>query len=94
MSKPRYQRTVTVDAQTRRSTEDPRRWIHAGMLPATSEQLTAQLIAASAPAWLWWRLNDAVPDNRVLDSVEDVVALLEHPAHRRSRSGPSQLYAG
>ena len=94
MPQSRFSRTTSSAAvSTLRWTEEARRWIRAGTLPATTEQLTAQLMASSAPSWLLWRINAAIPDNRVLESVEDVLRLLQHPARHRD-SGHRTLYAG
>jgi hypothetical protein len=93
MSQPRSGSSVDSALVTLRWTEEARHWLHPGMLPATAEQLTAQLMALSAPSWLLWRLNAAVPDNRVLDSVDAVVRLLQHP-DRHGLTRQTQYYAG
>jgi hypothetical protein len=43
---------------------------------------------------LLWRLNAAVPDDRVLDSVDAVLNLLQHPDRHRDSTRQTRLYAG
>ncbi len=90
----RYDTSVNAAVETLRWTEEARRWLRSCALPTTAEQLTAQLLALCAPNWLLWRLNAAVPDDRVLDSVDAVLNLLQHPDRHRDSTGQTRLYAG
>jgi hypothetical protein len=69
-----------------------RQWVQPGALPATGEQLTAQLVSDRAPAWLVWRVNTCLHPSRVIGSVEEIVSLCVQP--RRQRSAPGMPYAG
>lgn len=85
-------RTETVALETMRWREETRRWIPAGCLPATREQLTAQLMLHSAPSWLLWRLNACLPNDRKFSSVDEIVRLMRHGRSRAE--APPELYAG
>ena len=69
-----------------------RQWVQPSALPATGEQLTAQLVSDRAPAWLVWRVNTCLHPSRVFSSVDEIVTLCVQP--RRQRSAPGMPYAG
>jgi hypothetical protein len=94
MLKHHHEAPLSAAVETLRWMEEARHWLRSCALPATVEQLTAQLLAMCAPNWLLWRLNAAAPDNRVLDSVDVVLHLLQHPERHRDSVQQTRFYAG
>lgn len=85
-------RTESVALQRLRWREETRRWIHAGCLPATREQLTAHLLRSSAPSWLVWRMSACLPADRSFESVEEIASLMKRGGNRAAPT--RELYAG